>query len=33
MEQPWLFDKFMLQFLDKNGLFPGLPKPLAALTV
>jgi pimeloyl-ACP methyl ester carboxylesterase len=24
MEQPWLFDRFMLQFLTKNGLFPGL---------
>ena len=30
IEQPWLFDKYMLEFLDKNGLFPGMQKPLAA---
>jgi pimeloyl-ACP methyl ester carboxylesterase len=23
IEQPWLFDRFMLEFLKKHGLFPG----------
>jgi pimeloyl-ACP methyl ester carboxylesterase len=23
MEQPWLFDRFMIQFLTKHGLFPA----------
>jgi len=23
IEQPWLFDRFMIEFLKKNGLFPG----------
>jgi 3-oxoadipate enol-lactonase len=23
MEQPWLFDRFMIEFLSKHGLFPG----------
>ncbi len=23
MEQPWLFDRFMLEFLEKHGLFSG----------
>ena len=22
MEQPWLFDRFMIEFLKKNRLFP-----------
>lgn len=26
MEQPWLFDRFMIEFLDKHRLFPGKPK-------
>jgi 3-oxoadipate enol-lactonase len=30
LEQPWLFDKFMIEFLDKNGLFPGRGRPLSA---
>jgi pimeloyl-ACP methyl ester carboxylesterase len=30
LEQPWLFDRFALEFLKKHGLFPGLPKPVAA---
>jgi pimeloyl-ACP methyl ester carboxylesterase len=29
MEQPWLFDRFMVEFLSKNGLFPGTAVPLA----
>ncbi len=27
IEQPWLFDRLMLQFLMKKGLFPEGPKP------
>lgn len=23
MEQPWLFDRFMIEFLDRHGLFPA----------
>ena len=23
IEQPWLFNRFMIEFLDKHGLFPG----------
>ena len=23
IEQPWLFDRFMIEFLAKNGLFPA----------
>jgi Predicted hydrolases or acyltransferases (alpha/beta hydrolase superfamily) len=23
LEQPWLFDRFMIEFLSKNGLFPN----------
>ncbi|HTE83450.1 MAG TPA: alpha/beta hydrolase, partial [Dehalococcoidia bacterium] len=30
IEQPWLFDRFMLEFLSRHGLFPGLPKVLVA---
>jgi pimeloyl-ACP methyl ester carboxylesterase len=26
LEQPWLFDRFMLDFLTKHGLFPGAAK-------
>jgi pimeloyl-ACP methyl ester carboxylesterase len=26
MEQPWLFDTYMIEFLKRRGLFPGLPK-------
>ena len=33
LEQPWLFDKFMLDFLDRKGLFPGAPKVLEPMTV
>jgi pimeloyl-ACP methyl ester carboxylesterase len=25
LEQPWLFDRFMIEFLSKHGLFTGLP--------
>jgi pimeloyl-ACP methyl ester carboxylesterase len=25
MEQPWLFDRMMIEFLSKHGLFPGSP--------
>ena len=27
IEQPWLFNRFMLEFLNRHGLFPGKPKP------
>jgi pimeloyl-ACP methyl ester carboxylesterase len=27
IEQPWLFDRFMIEFLSKHGLFPGAAKP------
>jgi pimeloyl-ACP methyl ester carboxylesterase len=27
MEQPWLFDRFMIEFLTKHGLFPGASRP------
>ena len=27
IEQPWLFDRFMIEFLTKHGLFPGAAKP------
>jgi pimeloyl-ACP methyl ester carboxylesterase len=27
MEQPWLFDRFMFEFLSKHGLFPAASKP------
>src|SRR6185503_6971914 len=27
MEQPWLFDRLMVEFLGKNGLFPGPARP------
>jgi len=27
MEQPWLFDRFMIEFLSKHGLFPAASKP------
>jgi pimeloyl-ACP methyl ester carboxylesterase len=30
LEQPWLFDEFMLEFLARHGLFPGTPKPTPA---
>jgi hypothetical protein len=31
IEQPWLFDKFMLESLASHGLFPGTPKPRTAV--
>jgi pimeloyl-ACP methyl ester carboxylesterase len=30
MEQPWLFDRFMREFLTKNGFFPGLQRQVPA---
>jgi pimeloyl-ACP methyl ester carboxylesterase len=27
IEQPWLFDRFMIEFLAKHGLFPGTSTP------
>jgi 2-succinyl-6-hydroxy-2,4-cyclohexadiene-1-carboxylate synthase len=27
MEQPWLYDRFMIEFLDRHGLFPALSLP------
>ena len=29
IEQPWLFDRFAIEFLAKHGLFPDGPKPLS----
>ena len=26
IEQPWLFDRYMIEFLDEHGLFPGAAK-------
>jgi hypothetical protein len=26
IEQPWLFDRFMIEFLTKRGLFPAASK-------
>jgi pimeloyl-ACP methyl ester carboxylesterase len=26
LEQPWLYDRFMIEFLTKHGLFPGASK-------
>ena len=31
IEQPWLFNRFMLEFLTKHGLMPKGPKPQLAL--
>lgn len=31
LEQPWLYDSFMLEFLAKHDLFPGSPKPAPVL--
>jgi pimeloyl-ACP methyl ester carboxylesterase len=33
IEQPWLFDRFMLEFLDRHGLFSGKPRPRVARVV
>ena len=30
IEQPWLFNHFMIEFLNKHSLFPGTPKPAVA---
>jgi 3-oxoadipate enol-lactonase len=30
IEQPWLFDRYLLEFLGKHGLFAGAPKPMLA---
>jgi pimeloyl-ACP methyl ester carboxylesterase len=30
MEQPWLFDRFMIEFLSNNNLFPGSMKAMVA---
>jgi len=27
IEQPWLFDRFMIEFLSRHGLFPGNGEP------
>jgi pimeloyl-ACP methyl ester carboxylesterase len=27
LEQPWLFDRFMIEFLTRHGLFPSSSKP------
>ncbi len=31
IEQPWLWDRFMIEFLAKHGLFPGASKPAKAI--
>ncbi len=31
IEQPWVFNRFMIEFLAKHGLFPGTPKPAVVL--
>ena len=31
IEQPWLFDRFMIDFLARHGLFPGSPMPAVAM--
>jgi pimeloyl-ACP methyl ester carboxylesterase len=31
LEQPWLFDRFLLEFLQEHGLFAGLPGVAAAV--
>jgi 3-oxoadipate enol-lactonase len=28
LEQPWLYDRFMIEFLTKHGLFPGASKTI-----
>jgi pimeloyl-ACP methyl ester carboxylesterase len=30
MEQPWLFDRMMIEFLDKHRLLPGSPQGMVA---
>jgi pimeloyl-ACP methyl ester carboxylesterase len=30
IEQPWLFDRFMIEFLAKHGLFPAASRPARA---
>jgi len=30
IEQPWLFNRLMIEFLTKHNLFPGIPKPIMA---
>lgn len=30
IEQPWLFNRLMIEFLAKHGLFPGQPRPYLA---
>jgi pimeloyl-ACP methyl ester carboxylesterase len=27
LEQPWLFDRFMIEFMERHGLFPGETLP------
>jgi hypothetical protein len=31
MEQPWLFDRFMIEFLSKHGLFPAASGPAKSI--
>jgi pimeloyl-ACP methyl ester carboxylesterase len=31
IEQPWLFNRFMLEFLEKHKLMPAGPKPMRSL--
>jgi pimeloyl-ACP methyl ester carboxylesterase len=32
LEQPWLFDRFMIEFLNKNRLFPKSALAATALS-
>jgi hypothetical protein len=31
IEQPWLFDRFLIEFLTKRGLFPAASKQLRGI--
>jgi pimeloyl-ACP methyl ester carboxylesterase len=31
IEQPWLFNRFMIEFLAKHGLFPGASRPTKSI--
>jgi len=31
IEQPWFFDRFMIEFLTEHGLFAAAPSPAKAV--
>ncbi|MGH7831924.1 MAG: alpha/beta fold hydrolase, partial [Candidatus Binatia bacterium] len=31
IEQPWLYDRFMIEFLTRHGLFPAASKPAESI--